>query len=228
MLQTVMRSSMVMRVDRRAAVFVGVADAAIHAEAADDRQNDVLGVDAGQERAVDIDTADLQGIERQALRGEDVADLRGADAERHGAKRAVGRRVTVSAGDGHSGLRQTELGSDDMHDALVLAAGSARRPQLNAELPAVALERGGHLFGGDVDERSRLRAGRHDVVDRGERALGIRDPPAMLAQHVEGLRAGHLVNEMEADEQLGLPARQGTDGVRVPDFVKKGVHGLRQ
>ena len=56
---------------------------------------------------------------------------------------------------------------------------------------------------------------------------GNATPQPLLPQHVEGLRARHLVNEVEADEELRLPARQGTDGVRVPDFVKKSVHGLR-
>ena len=70
-----------------------------------------------------------------------------------------------------------------------------------------------------------LRAGRHDVIDRGERALGKRHLPALLPQHVEGLRARHFVNEMQADEELRLPARQRAHGVRVPDFVKQGRHG---
>ena len=153
MLHTVMRSSIVIASMVDAAVFVGVADAAVHAEPADDRQDDVLGVDAGRQRAVDVDAADLQRIERQALRGEDVADLRGADAERDGAERTVRGRVAVAAGDGHARLRQSQFGADHMNDALVLAAGSARRPELNAELAAVALERGRHLFGGDVEER---------------------------------------------------------------------------
>ena len=33
-------------------------------------------------------------------------------------------------------------------------------------------------------------------------------PPAARAQHVESLRAGHLVDEMKSDEELGLPVRQ--------------------
>ena len=64
-------------------------------------------------------------------------------------------------------------------------------------------------------------AGRHDVIDGRERALGKRHPPAVLPQHVERLRAGHFVNEVQADEQLRLPARQRADGVRIPDFLKK-------
>ena len=47
MLQIVMRSSIDMRSTTGAGVFVGEADAALHAEAADDFEDDVLRVDAG-------------------------------------------------------------------------------------------------------------------------------------------------------------------------------------
>ncbi len=223
MLQIVMRSSIVIRSMRRAAVLVGEADAALDAEPADDRQDDVLRVDARRQLAVDVDAAHLQRIQRQALRGEHVADLRRADAERDGAERAVRRGVAVAAGDRHARLRQPELGPDDVDDALVLGAVAAGRPQLDAELPAVALERRRHLLGGEIDERPRLRAGRHDVIDRRERPLGIGDAPAVLAQHVERLRARDLVNEVQADEQLRLPARQHANRVRVPDFMKESA-----
>ena len=107
------------RVERAAAVLVGEADAALDAEAADDRQDDVLRVDARRQPAVDVDAPDLQRIERQALRREHVAHLRGADAERDGAERAVRRRVAVAARDRHARLRETELRADHVDDALV-------------------------------------------------------------------------------------------------------------
>ncbi len=43
----------------------------------------------------------------------------------------------------------------------------------------------------------------------------------MLSQHVERLRRRHFVNEMQADEQLRLAARQRAHGVRVPDLLKE-------
>ena len=86
---------------------------------------------------------------------------------------------------------------------------------------AVALERRGHLLGHQIEERPPLRVGRHDVIDGRERALGKRDAPAVLAQHVERLRARDFVDEVQADEQLRLSARQRADGVRVPDFLKE-------
>ena len=86
------------------------------------------------------------------------------------------------------------------------------------ELAAVALERRRHLLGHHVEERPLLRARRHDVIDGREGALGKRDAPAVLAQHVERLRARDFVNQVQADEQLRLAARQRPHGVRVPDF----------
>src|SRR6185369_11393251 len=49
-------------------------------------------------------------------------------------------------------------------------------------------------------------------------------PPSLLADHVERLRAGHFVNQVQPHEQLGLTARQRTDGVRVPDVFEKSSH----
>ena len=212
------------RVERRAAVLVGIADPTLDAEPPDDRQDDVLGIDAGAERAVDVDPPDLHPIERQALRGEDVPHLRGADAERNRSERAVRRRVAVAARDGHAGLREPELGADDVDDALVLASFPGC-PELDAELLAVPFERDRHVLGHHVQERPRLRAGRHDVIDGRERTFGMGDAPALLPQHVERLRARDFVNQMQADEQLRLSARQRTHRVLVPDLVKKRVHG---
>jgi hypothetical protein len=42
----------------------------------------------------------------------------------------------------------------------------------------------------------------------------------VLADHVEGLRTRDLMDEVQADEELRLPARQRADGVSVPDLVK--------
>jgi hypothetical protein len=65
-----------------------------------------------------------------------MADLGGADAEGEGAERAVGAGVAVAADDGLAGLRDAELGSDDVHDA----AQVLHAEQLDAEVGAVLLE----------------------------------------------------------------------------------------
>src|SRR5690606_14695571 len=66
------------RVEDVAGVLVGVADAALHAEFADDVQDHVLGVHAGRQLAVDLDAPQLGPRHRQRLRGQHVADLAAA------------------------------------------------------------------------------------------------------------------------------------------------------
>ena len=57
------------------------------------------------------------------------------------------------------------------------------------------------------------------MIDRREGALRERAPSSpRCAQHVERLRGRHLVDQVQADEELRLPARQRADRVRVPDF----------
>jgi hypothetical protein len=64
------------------------------------------------------------------------------------------------------------------------------------------------------------------VIDRREGAAGKRHRQPLLAQHVERLRTGHLMDEMQTDEQLRLTARQRADGMRVPDLVKECRHAF--
>ncbi len=205
--------------DGVAGVLVGEPDAAVDAEPTDDLENDVLGVDPRREPARHENAADLQRIERQALRRQHVAHLRGADAERDRAERAVGRRVAVAARDRHPRLGQAELRPDHMDDALRAAL---KIEQPHAVLAAVALERGEHVLRHHVDERPAHIARRHDVIDGRDRAFRILHPPAPRPKHVERLRAGHLVDEMKTDEQLRLAVGQLADGVGVPDFLEEG------
>ena len=124
--------------DRVAGVLIREARPALDAEPADDRENDVLRVDARAQIAVDLDAAHLHRQHGERLRREHVAHLRGADAERQRAERAVRGRVAVAAGDRHARLREPQFGADDVDDALRAAAEVEER---DAVRPAVALER---------------------------------------------------------------------------------------
>ena len=130
------------------------------------------------------------------------------------------RGVAVAARDGHARLREPELGSDHVHDALVDAVEAVEG---NAELAAVALERRHHFFGEHVQKRPALIECRHDVVDRRKRAVRVGHCAAAHPQHIEGLRAGDLVNQMQPDEELCLPCRQLAHRVPVPDLLKQCV-----
>ena len=88
--------------------------------------------------------------------------------------------------------------------------------QPDAVLAAVPLERRQHVLRHHVEERPALIERRHDVIDGAEGALRHRDAQPAGAQHVERLRRRDLVDQMQADEQLRLAARERPDGVRAP------------
>jgi len=60
-----------------------------------------------------------------------------------------------------------------------------------------------------------------DVIDGGDGAVGIQHRQLELAQHLERLRTRHLMDQVQADEELRLPARQLGDRVRIPHFVEQ-------
>jgi hypothetical protein len=90
-----------------------------HADAGQERQDDVLGGHAGVQRAVDAHLERLRPALEQRLGGEDVLDLGRADAERQRAEGAMGGGVRVAAHDRHPRLCQPQLRTDDVHDPLV-------------------------------------------------------------------------------------------------------------
>ncbi len=205
--------------------FVGVTDAAFDAEFANEMQNHIFGIDPRPEAAVDFDAADFEFGEGEGLGGEDVADLAGADPEGDRPKGPMGGGMAVSAGNGHAGLGEALLGGDDMDDAL---APGADVVEANVVVLAVLFEGGDHFFGEAIGEGAGLVVGGNDVIDGGDGAFGEEDGEVAIAQHGEGLGTGDFVDEVEADEELGLAGGEGADGVEVPDFVEEGAcaHGL--
>ena len=93
MLHTVMRPSIESDCDGRAGELDDVAGGAVDAHLADRGQDEVLGGDAAAQLALVADPHGLGLVLDQALRGEHVLDLGGADAEGQRAERAVGGGV---------------------------------------------------------------------------------------------------------------------------------------
>ena len=85
-------------------------------------ENNVLEAHTRFQVAVDLDTHVLAALGDEALGGEDVLDLAGADAKGERAKGAVGGRVRVAAHHGGAGQGEALLRADDVHDALALVA----------------------------------------------------------------------------------------------------------
>ena len=186
-------------------------------------QDDVLGVDAGGELAVHLDAADLEGAEGEGLGREDVADLRGADAEGDRAERAVGGGMGVAAGDRGAGLGDALLRSDHVDDALGAGRGVE---EADAVVLGVLTEGLDHLLGDRVGVGLLELVGRDDVVDRGEGPVRILHLEAEVPEHAEGLGARHLMDEVRADEQLGLAVRQLAHRMRFPNFLEQGLGHL--
>ena len=78
-------------------------------------------------------------------------DLTGSNTEGQGPEGPVRRGVRVSTDNGHSRLRDTELGADDVNDALVFVAP---REDRDAEFVAVLFE------GFELAPRNRVGDGR--------------------------------------------------------------------
>jgi hypothetical protein len=147
-----------------------------------------------------------------------VLDLGGADAEGQRAERAVRGRVGVTADDRGARLGQAQLRADDVHDALL---DVTQRMQAHTEVGAVLAQRL------QLGARDRVRDRLVDVEGRGVVILGrdgeVEAPHLAtgLTQAVEGLRAGHLVQQVQIDEEeVGL-ALGAPDDVVVPDLLRE-------
>ena len=151
--------------------------------------------------------------------GENVADLAGADPKSHRPEGAMGGGVRIAAGDGGARLGDALFGSDDVDDALFSGRDVEKSHPVVGAVFAQLLD---HGVGQSVLERLHPLVGRDDVVNRGEGSLRKGDFEAKIPKHTERLRAGDLVNEMRSDKELSRPVGQFSDGVPIPNFMKKG------
>ena len=215
------------RPHRRAAILDGVAGGARGADAGDEAEDQVLGGDARGQAAVHLDREGLRLALQQALGGQDVADLAGADPEGQCPERAVGRGVAVAADDGEAGLGQAQLGPDHVDDALAVAAHGE---EPDPEVAAVPLEGSdllrGRALGGSA-ATSGAEPGGDRVVHGGDGAIGPAHPEATLAQQGEGLGRGDLVDEVEVDvEDRGRILGGRRHEVRLPELVEERPRSL--
>ena len=208
--------------DRLAGVLEDVAGPAADPDPGDQREDDVLGADAGGQPAVDPDLVGLRVALEQGLGGEDHLDLAGPDPERQRAERAVRAGVRVAAHDRHPRLGQAELRADDVDDALARVADAVQR---DAELGAVGLELA-DLGRGHLVDDGQAAVGRRDrMVGGGDGLAGPADADPARAQPGERLRARDLVDEVEVDGEDRGRARVLGDDVVGPDLLDDGSGG---
>ncbi len=205
--------------DRVPAVLDDVAHPAAGADLTDDGQDQVLGAHTGRKLADHGDGHGSGPRLGEGLGGQDVLDLAGSDPEGEGAEGAVGGGVAVAADDRHARLRQAELGADDVHDPLM---GVAHGKQPNPELGAVGREHF-DLAGRDgILDGPVQGGGRHIVVHGGDGQVRPAHPAAGQPQSVEGLRRGHLVDQVQIDvQQVGFVGGLA-DHVPVPHLLGQG------
>ena len=134
--------------DRLAGVFKDVTGAAAHADARDQREDDVLRGDALLQVPVNADEIRFWRALEQTLGGEHHLDFARADTKRKRTKCTVRGGVRVAADNGGAWLREAELWPNDVDDPLVRRLPAVQR---NAELVAVRLKLlhlcGSHLVG---------------------------------------------------------------------------------
>ena len=192
-------------------------------ELAHKEERHVLGGHALPEGAFDADPHRLGLLLQDALRSQDHLHLGSADTERHGADGAMRGRMRVTADDGHARQGQALLRSHDVDDAVVRVHHPVVR---EPELGGVGREGVHLLLGNRVLDGPFLALGRGIVVRHADNLLRTQAADAPLAQAVERLRARHLVAVEPVDVQLVGPAFHVLDDVRIPDFVKEGVHTI--
>ena len=195
------------RANGGAGVFEDATVAAADADARDEIQDDIFGADAGTQGSIDTDFISERAALQQALRGEDVFHLTGADAERECTECAVRGGVAVTADDGLAGLREALFGSDDVNDALVLAERAVER---DAEFVAVLFKLSDLRFGDLVDDGQRAIMRGDAVIGGADGEIGTAHFDAAFAEAGEGLGRGDFVHKV----QVNIQERGGAGALR--------------
>jgi hypothetical protein len=107
-------------------------------------QNDVLGIHAWRQAPVHINAADLRLADGHRLCRKHIAHLAGSYSESDCAEGAVRGGMRVAAGDGGSRLRDPQLGTDNVDDAL---PATRQVEKCDAKFFAVAPQSLDHFIG---------------------------------------------------------------------------------
>jgi hypothetical protein len=207
------------RFDRRSGELDRVPLAAACTVGRDERQHQVLGRDAGLERAVEGDAHRSGPGQAQRARRERMLRLGRADAPGERAERALRAGMAVGADQRRAGQHDAELGRDDVNDALV---GVVHVEQLDARRAAFLA--GGRQKGlAARNQRSPpAGAGIDDMVGDREHPRGVEHPPPGRSQAPKRDRSGALVKEHPVDRDQVVAADRGDD-MAVPQLGEEGL-----
>ena len=151
-----------------------------------------------------------------------MLDFARANAECERAHRAVRRSVAIAADDGVARLRDSKLGSDHMHDALIAALHVEK---IDAVLLAVTRERFELRDGVGIKHRKRAIFRRDRVVHHREGQLGLAHFAAGGFQPGKCLRRSAFVDQMAVDVNQRGFSRLFVDDVRIPDLFVECARG---
>src|SRR5216684_5277816 len=178
----------------------------------------VLRPYSGCQFAVDANLECLGPPLQQAVLGKYMLDLARAKPEGERTHRAMRRRMAVAAHDRHSGLRQSQLGTDHVDDSLLFRA---QVEQPDVEVAAVLPHHVDLEFRLRIGNRLRAVGGGHVMVLRAERAVGAADLAPRCGQPLERLRRSDLMNQMEVYiEERRLAGRFAHD-MTVPNLFEE-------
>ena len=180
----------------------------------------VFCVNTRRKLAVNIDATDFQLGHRHCLSRQNVTNLSGSDSESNCTKRTVRRRVRITASNRRSGLSNPLLRPNNVNNALSSAADIKK---LYVEFFTVITKRIDHLLSQRIGKWLHVSSGRHDVIHRRKRPIREFHLQIKITQHSESLRTCHLMNQVRANKELGLPIGQGTNGVGIPHFFEKAT-----
>src|SRR5574338_312225 len=88
------------------------------ADLPDDGQNNIFGRAAVGQSSHHTNLHGLRTLLQQALGRQDMLHFAGSDPESQGSEGSMGRRMRITAYDGHAGEGKALFRSDDMHDPL--------------------------------------------------------------------------------------------------------------
>ena len=156
------------------------------------------------------------GLE-DALTGKDHFDLAGANTKGNGSKGTVGGGVAIAADDGHAGLGDSELRSDDVHDAMPFVAQTVH----GDFVPLTIGGEGLNLLAGEfLADWQVLLDGRHVVVGCCHCILRTEDGQSAVFQSRKCYRTGNLGDEMSVVLKHKGACFVLNQHMGIPDLVK--------
>jgi len=198
-----------------------MAGATCRADNADNMQDDIFGLNASGQSALDAYTHVSRLAGPQTLGGEDMLDLARANAVGEGAESAVGGGVAVAANDGHPGLGAALFGPDDVDNPIADVTHGKKLDAVFGHIAGEGFELQSGLGVFDPGKPLGLTFGRRVVVGHRQGEIGSPHAPVRRLEPSKSLGGGDFVDQVEINIKKRRPVRLAGDHMGVPDFVVK-------